>query len=275
MPPIARALETTTARKRPVPAPKRKPVARQVPAVTRAIATLRLLGRSPEPLGVNAIARALGLVPSTALHILRVLVAEELVAFDEDTKHYSLDDGILAIARSVLRRNNFARIVQPGLDRLAKRFGVAAIGVKVSGLDHFIVVVIAKSEQPLRIHVEIGSRFPALISATGRCLVAFGEYPDSEIVSRFRALRWDRPPTLKTWRAEIAAARRNGYSVDEGNYIDGVTVLAAPVLDRSGAMTHAIVAVGVSEQIRRAGVETVAGELKAIARHASELLAAA
>ena len=262
-------------RKRPAAAPRRKPVARQVPAVTRAIATLRLLGKSPEPLGVNAIARALGLVPSTCLHILRVLVAEELVAFDEGTKHYSLDDGILAIARSVLRRNDFARIVQPGLDQLSKRFGVAAIGVKVSGLDHFIVVVIAKSEQPLRIHVEIGSRFPALISATGRCLVAFGDYPEHEIQSRFRSLRWDRPPTLKAWRAEIEAARRNGYSVDEGNYIDGITVLAAPVLGRGGRMTHAVVAVGVGEQIRRAGVGTVADELKAIARHASDLLEAA
>src|SRR5262245_61591275 len=67
---------------------------RPVPAVTRALAILRLLGRSEEPLGVNAIARALELIPSTALHILRVLVAEELVAFDPVTKRYRLDAGL-------------------------------------------------------------------------------------------------------------------------------------------------------------------------------------
>ena len=61
---------------------------RQVPAVTRAVAILRLLGRSDEPLGVHAIARALALIPSTCLHILRVLVAEGLVAFDPGTKRY-------------------------------------------------------------------------------------------------------------------------------------------------------------------------------------------
>src|SRR5262249_50702680 len=49
---------------------------RSVPAVTRAVAILRLLGASEEPLGVNAIARALELVPSTCLHILRVLAGE-------------------------------------------------------------------------------------------------------------------------------------------------------------------------------------------------------
>src|SRR6185312_13270609 len=45
---------------------------RPVPAVTRAVAILRLLGLSEEALGVHAIARALTLIPSTCLHILRV-----------------------------------------------------------------------------------------------------------------------------------------------------------------------------------------------------------
>src|SRR3546814_3853501 len=44
---------------------------KEVPALTRGLAVLRLLGRSEEPLGVNAVARQLGLVPSTCLHILR------------------------------------------------------------------------------------------------------------------------------------------------------------------------------------------------------------
>ena len=249
----------------------RKRVVRQVPALTRAIAILRLLGKSGEPLGVNAIARSLRLIPSTCLHILRVLVAEELVAFEPRSKRYSLDEGILAIARSALRRNGFVHRVQAGLDELSQRRGVAAIGVKVSGLDHFIVVAISRSEQPLRIHVEIGSRFPGLISATGRCLVAFGEYSRREVEGRFRALRWNRPPPLKAWRAEIEATRRRGYGIDEGNYIEGVTVMAAPVLGRSG-VSHAVVAVGVSEQIKRVGIAALGKDLKVLAESVSKQL---
>ena len=75
---------------------------REVPAVTRAVAILRALGRSEEPMGVNPLARQLELVPSTALHILRVLTDEGLVAFDPATKRYSIDVGILAIARSAI-----------------------------------------------------------------------------------------------------------------------------------------------------------------------------
>ncbi|MBM0204693.1 helix-turn-helix domain-containing protein [Micromonospora sp. STR1s_5] len=81
---------------------------RAVPAVTRAASILRVLARSEAPLGVQAIARELKLVPSTCLHILRALVAEELVAFDPDTKRYRLDVGILSLARHLLKKGGFA-----------------------------------------------------------------------------------------------------------------------------------------------------------------------
>jgi DNA-binding IclR family transcriptional regulator len=245
---------------------------REVPAARRAIAILRLLGASDEPLGVNAIARALGLVPSTCLHILRVLVDEELAAFEPAAKRYSLNAGVLTLAQSFLGRSGFAELAQPALDRLSARHGVAAIGVQVIGLEHMVVVAISRAELTLRLHVELGSRFPALISATGRCLAAFGGRPQKELEARFRKLRWDRPPTLAVWRREVEAARVNGYSLDDGNYIAGVSIVAAPVLDAAGAMSHALVAVGLREQVARAGVEALAGELRRAAATLSERL---
>lgn len=237
------------------------PRVRPVPAVSRAFAILRLLGRGDAPVGVNAIARSLGLVPSTCLHILRVLAAEELVSVDPGTRRYTLGAGMLTLARSVLRRDAFAELAQPWLDRLSSRYRVTAIGVQVSGLEHMIVVAISRAELGLRLHVDIGSRYPALISATGRCLAAFGGHSRAEVEQRFRQLRWDRPPGLRTWRAEVAAARRDGYSVDRGNYIRGVTVVAVPVLT-AGSMSHALVTVGVSEQVAEIGAERIAGDLR-------------
>jgi DNA-binding IclR family transcriptional regulator len=241
---------------------------RQVPAVTRAIAILRLLGKSEAPLGVNAIARALDLVPSTCLHILRVLTTEELIAFDPQTKRYSLGVGVIALARSALRRNSFADRAQPAVDGLSRRHGVTAIGVQVVGIEHFVVVAISRSGQGLHLHTDIGSRFPALISATGRCIAAYSRLPASDIERRFRALRWDNPPTLEQWRADVETARRVGYAVDEGNYISGVTIIAAPVLN-DGSVSHAVIAVGLTEQLRRGGVEKIGEELRGIAAELS------
>ena len=244
---------------------------RPVPAVTRAVAILRFLGASQEPLGVNAIARGLGLIPSTCLHILRVLVAEEMVAFDPVTKRYRLDAGLVTIARGALSRNGFADLAQPALDRLSRRHGVTAIGVQVMGLEHIYVVAISRPDQTVRLHVDIGSRFPALISASGQCVAAFGGHPWNAIERHFQGLRWDDPPSFEAWRAAVEATRERGYGLDEGSHLRGITVIAAPVRSGEQRPGHVVLAVGVSEQVRRIGVERLALDLReaadACARH--------
>ena len=72
----------------------------------------------------------------------------------------------------------------------------------------------------------------------------------------FKKLRWQNAPDLKTWRAEVEAVRRKGYSVDRGNYINGVTIVAVPLFDGSNRVAHAIVAAGVANQL--AGSRSIA-----------------
>ena len=244
---------------------------RQVPAVARAAAILRLLSRGEAGLGVHAIARELGLVPSTCLHILRALAAEELVSFDQDTKRYGLASGVVALARGMLRRDPFSNLAQPILDDVSGRRGVTAIGVEAASLDHIVVVAISRPAHALRLQADVGSRYPALISASGRCVAAFGGHPWADLERRFRALRWDDPPTVAQWRADIEETRRAGWAVDEGRYIAGVTVVAAPVMPR-GRVSNALVVLGVSEQLRRVGHAALGEELRASAAGLSRRL---
>ena len=248
------------------------PRVRPVPAVSRAVAILRLLGRSPEALGVKAIAESLGLVTSTCLHILRVLVEEDLVKIDPATKRYSLGTGMLPLARSVIERNSFANVVQPVLDRLSAKWGVTAIGVNVSGIRHMVVLALSRSHVPFSLHVDVGSRFPALISATGRLVAAFGDHPWSEIERRFRALRWQQAPSFETWKKEVEAAKRKGYSIDRGNYINGVTVVAVPLPHMRNSEMHALVAAGLADQLDKTRSVAVAKDMRDEAEKVSKLL---
>ena len=200
-------------------------------------------------MGVKSIAQSLGLVTSTCLHILRVLVQERLVTVDAETKRYKLGVGMLSLARSVIERNSFANVAQPDLDRLSREWGVTAIGVEIVGLEHMVVVTLSRSQMPFSLHLDVGSRFPALISATGRLNAAFSDRPWNEIEQGFKRLRWQNAPDPKTWRAEVEAVRRMGYSIDRGNYINGVTIVAVPLFDTSKRVNHAIVAAGVAHQL--------------------------
>ncbi len=244
----------------------RTPRVRAVPAVTRAIAVLRLLSRSRAPITLKAIAEALDLVPSTALHILRALAAEQLVRIDPPTRRYSLGTGMLPLARAVLERSDFPNLVRPRLEELSRKYGVTAIGVDLPDLDHMIVVALARAQAPVRLHVDVGSRFPALISATGRCLAAFSDHPWSEIERRFQKMRWHNAPSLAAWRKEVDQARRQGFSIDRGNYIAGVTIVAVPVLDAERRISHTLAAVGLGNQLDRPTSLALARDMKSAAQ---------
>lgn len=250
------------------------PRVRPVPAVTRSIAILRLLGRGGEAMTLKAISQELGMVTSTCLHILRVLVEEGLVKVDAGSKRYSLGVGMLTLARSVIESNPFPALAQPVLDRIANAASVTAIGVEVSGSDHMVVLALSRSNAPFRLHVDVGSRFPALISATGRLVAAFADLSEKELERRFKALRWDQAPEYAAWKADVDAVRRQGYSVDRNNYINGVVVIAVPVFDSHQRLTHALVAAGLAEQLDAARVESLAAELQGEARTLSQLMAA-
>ena len=250
------------------------PVQRRVPAVTRAIAILRFLAKAREPIGVVPLAREVGLIPSTCLHIVRVLSDEGLVSFNPQTKRYALGAGVLSLASAFSLRNPFVQVARQHLEELSQKHGCAFAAVEESGPDHYIVVAIGDVHAGLSVRIRIGTRFPKLVSATGRCLAAFGQVKmtRAELKAGFAKLRWDNPPKFEDWLADIDATRERGYAVDEGNYIGGVLVLAVPVFNDAGLMLGCIAAVGVREQLAGAKLAEVIASVRGVAREVNREL---
>ena len=265
------------AKKQATASDKKKPAARAVrvrpvPAVSRSIAILRLLGRVGQPLGVKAIADELALVPSTCLHILRVLVAEELVTWDPATKRYALGNGMISLARSVLDRSGFPQLIQPVLDRLAGRFGVTAMGVEITAKGTVVVLALSHSNQPFRVHTDVGSRFDTLVSATGRLIAAHGGESWTDLRKKFSQIHWDKAPRFDTWKKEVELARSQGFSVDRDNFMAGLTVVAVPVFTAGGRLAYTVVVVGLSSQLTTVATDLLAQEMMREAREISGLL---
>jgi DNA-binding IclR family transcriptional regulator len=147
------------------------------------------------------------------------------------------------------------------------------LGVQIMGLDRIVVVAAAEARQGFRLSTQVGSRFPALISATGRLIAAFGDWSPAELRPRFEQLRWDDPPGWEDWLTQVAQARAQGYAVDDGNYIAGVTVVAAPVWKAPGTPSHALVGIGIGGAVRE-GLAALGPELVMAASQLSRQLGA-
>jgi DNA-binding IclR family transcriptional regulator len=195
---------------------------------------------------------------------LRALQDEGLVEFDSQTKRYAIGVGILPLARAALQKNTFSALVQPRLSELSARFGVTAIATQLTEPGQMVVVALSQSPLPFRLQVDLGSRFPLLISATGRLIAAFGEFAIQDLEREFRKLSWDHPPLFETWLKEIETARARNYAVDEGTYISGVTVVAVPIFNARKEMIRSLVAIGIRERLVEAEIPKLAEALTLI-----------
>jgi DNA-binding IclR family transcriptional regulator len=243
--------------------------ATSVPAVSRAVAILRLLGESPAPLGVHAVARELGLAPSTCFNLLKALAVERLVVFHPTTKQYALAAGVLTLASHWLRANKFGDRAQPLLDRIAEALDVTVVALNYIDLDTSVVVAISKSPS-LQLGLHVGTRFPGLSSAAGRCVAAFAREPRASLAAHFAELRWDEAPSFEQWIAEVETARARGSGLDEGQHTAGVTAVAAPVWEGGDDLRHLVVAYGLSGPMRRKGVGAVQHAITSAAEQLSE-----
>ncbi|MDO7842097.1 IclR family transcriptional regulator [Sphingomonas immobilis] len=213
-----------------LPALSRPPVG----SVVQAVAVLRFLGSRQDGAGVTAIARALGIGPSSCFNVLRTLVAEDMVAFDPVTKSYTLGLGTIDLARRALRRDAVVQAAEGPMAALADAHD-AAIGLwRLAPRDRLVLAALAESEAATRIHMVVGQRQPAAAGATGRAMLATRRLDDGAIAAAFADLRWQNAPSLADYRAEIRATEARGFAVDVDQINRGIATVAAAIPDESG-----------------------------------------
>jgi DNA-binding IclR family transcriptional regulator len=236
------------------------------PAVRRSIRLLNLLRGTRDPMTLSELSHRLGIVPSTCLHILRALTDEGLVTFDPAGKRYRLGLGLLSYTASVLRQNPFAHNVQPVLDGFARQHKATTFAIERRSVQDLMVVAVSDTPKPFSLQVVVGTTFPALASASGRCVAALTELGDAERRRLFQQLKWQRPPTFEDWLDEVNSARENGYGLDRGNFVRGATIVSVPVAGGMGPAGRFLAAVGITEQFDPGGAERLANVLKAEAK---------
>ncbi len=207
-----------------------------VPAVVQAIRILRHLARSGLPLGVTPIARELGISPSSCFNLLKTLTAEGLVEFDTEDKRYRLGAGLNDIARPADR---LVERIRPKLEALAAGHAMAS-GLWSVTDGRLVLVAFADSELATRIHMTVGQRLPMFIGAMGRCLAAQQNLSAAQAAEAIEPLRWARRPTPERYRREVLQAQRRGWAMDDGDFMAGVTTIAAPIVDGSNTVRYCI-----------------------------------
>jgi DNA-binding IclR family transcriptional regulator len=243
-----------------------------VKPVVNAIRILRFLTTSGSPERAADIARELEINPSTCFNTLRTLVAEEMLDFDPLSKTYTTGLGLAKLVEHLVTQGQRLDVVRPLMQEFAAAHHVTVTLWRRMGNDRIVLVSAETSPGDLRIDMAIGQRLPVLMGASGRLFAAQLGLDDAHLRPAFDKVRWARPLAFEDYRRQVADARENGWSVDDGYFSAGILAVAAPVNDRSGAIAYAISAVTFRGQYDRDQVEKLGELLRKLASKAGNIL---
>lgn len=202
-----------------------------VPAVARASAILSALADAHgQPLSVSELARRLDLPKSSTANLCLALEAERLVG-RVDTG-YVLGRRLVELGGAYLSTIDQIQEFYAACRRQSLISGLTARVAVLDGLD---VLYLARYDgaQPIRLTANIGDRFPANCTATGKALMA--NLDPAALEERLRGRRTLAGLTERSitdpgaLRSVLSEVRRLGYAVDDEETTPGVTCTAIAV----------------------------------------------
>lgn len=209
-------------------------------SLERGLTVLRAFGADAPSLTISEVAERTGLTRATAR---RVLLTLEDLGYVESTKRtFKLTPAVLDLAKPFAAIGDPWGFAKPYLASLTERTGESA---SIAVLDDTEILYVARVEtrRLMTIAVTVGSRLPAHATSKGRVLLA--GLPEAELEAYFArtaiARYTERTVVDETeLRAILDEIRRQGWAIVDQQLEEGLSSVAAPILDRNGRVTAAL-----------------------------------
>jgi IclR family KDG regulon transcriptional repressor len=216
---------------------------KETQSITRAIAILDCFRDIQPELGVREIARQVELHPSTVGRLLVTLTSLGILNQNRDTQKYRMGSKVLRWGAVYMSSMDLRLEARPFLEELHKQTD-ETIHLDIPDGATRICIERIESPQSLRWVPRIGERKPYYASAGGKVMLAYFSPTQRSEILKSQPLEQLTPRTTtdpKILQKEFDLIRERGYSISEGERVDGVSCVAAPIFDSSkiiiGALT--------------------------------------
>jgi IclR family acetate operon transcriptional repressor len=222
-----------------------------VQSVDRAMLLLEALGEDEEGYRLTDLAIRTGLSPSTAHRLLTTLEKRRFVAFDQSDNMWHIGRQSFAIGSAFIRRRNFVAPALPFLRRLRDlTHETANLGIVDDG--EVIVLTQVESREIMRAITKVGGRVPMVTSGIGKAILA--TYADEEVVAIIQRHGMKRLTPKSVVRAgelrdALETVRRDGYAIDDQEYLMGLRCVAAVVYNDQAEALAGISVSGLASRV--------------------------
>lgn len=207
-----------------------------VVALRRGLSILDVFSKPSLELGVNELARMMGLHKSTVSRLCLTLEAAGFLKRDESTQRFSLGPRVYQLAGTPAQAMDLRATARPVLDELVASCRETASLTVVQGYD-IVTIDVVDGLDAVRMNSQVGSRVKLHASAGAKALLAW--MPESqldEMLARndFRRFTANTLADADELKRNLAEVRERGYSEDLEEIEIGLRCVAAPVRDHEG-----------------------------------------
>ena len=238
----------------------------KVQSVERAIALLDALGNASE-LGIKELSDEIGLPKGTVHRLLATLKASNLVDQAASGK-YRLGFKLFELGSRMINRIGIRKEAMPHLENLTRISGETA---NLAIPDHFDIIYVERiaSLSPLSLGIDLGCRFPAFALGVGKAILANlatteldGILSDPKFRASIKAYTDNTITDLEELRRYLEVAKKQGYAIDNEEYLRGIRCVAAPIFNHTGKVIGAIGLSGPTATMSDAKIQTLARHVK-------------
>ena len=209
-------------------------------SVRRALALLKVFSHERPEWGLSELARAARLNKTTAYRLLTALEAEGMVARTAPSEAWRLGNEAIALGALALRSNDLLTAARPELEALSRETGETA-SLEVLVGDEVVILDGVEGPSLVGASSEVGTRWPAHATSTGKVLLAAGLRPAGP--RRPRKLRRLTSRTITDparLERELDRVRKRGWATAVEELEIGYVAIGAPILDHAGRSLAAI-----------------------------------
>jgi len=252
--------------------PRRRKGPQGVQSIEVGARLLQALARASQPQMLRDLAAAAGMPPAKAHRYLVSFARMGLVAQNAETGLYDLGAFALELGLGAIARLEPVNAAMPGLRELGAEIG-QTVALAVWANHGATIVRWLGADTPVAASLRVGSVMPLTRSATGGAFLAFlppqttAPFVRRELAENAR--KGLSPSTQEELDRFVAQTRRQGFA-RTSDFIPGISGMAAPVFDHTGAMVLALIALGYSKPFDAAAASISAALMRRAAALSAE-----
>ena len=233
-----------------------------IPNLGKACEVMELVGDSTGGLTLKEIFQALEIPRTTALRITQTLLDAGFLA-ESDEGRLTPGTTLVQIGVKALDGLDIRSFARPVLQKLAMDTGESCHLAVLNGTQSMLVEV-ADSPHPVRIAARPGTLVELHCSSTGKVFLAFQVAEPAKFIQALEltAHTNNTDSTAKAVLAGIELTRKQGYAMDEEEYVPGVRCIAAPVTNAFGKTIAAVGITASTSTFTKAKIRTMATKIK-------------